>query len=261
MLLTAASLAMLSACSQEPSGGTVAPQGQWVSVFNGKDLDNWVVKIRGRTLGDDPSNTFRIDNGILRVDYSDCANFGSSNGMLVYRQPLTRYWLRVEYRFVGEQPAGAPAWAFRDSGVQFHGQTPDSVAVDQEFPVGLEINLIGGKLIGRSRPTGNVCTSGATIEMDGARLAQKCSATSGTTIRMKDQWVRLEAKVDGDNIEHWINGESVAKYSKPQLDAADPAAKALLDAGASPSLQSGYLSLQSNGAPIEFRKVEILPIS
>jgi hypothetical protein len=200
-------------------------------------------------------------DGILRVSYDNYKDFGTSNGMLIYGQPLTRYWLRAEYRFVGSQPPGAPAWAFRDSGIQFHGQPPASIATDQEFPVGLEINLIGGKLIGRSRPTGNVCTSGTRVHMNGSPLADKCSTTSGKTVRMADQWVRIEAKIDGDSIEHWINGVSVVQYTRPQLDEQDPLAKSLLAAGATTELEGGYLSLQSNGAPIEFRKIEILPIT
>lgn len=260
-ILVVIAMSILSACSREPSGDSVAPQGQWISLFNGKDLDGWVVKIRGRALGDDPMRTFRVVDGALRVDYSDYRDFGTSNGMLIYNRPLARYWLRAEYRFIGEQPAGAPAWAFRDSGIQLHGQTPDSLELNQEFPVGLEINLIGGKLLGRARPTGNVCTSGVTIELAGSRMKEKCSSTSDATIRLPDQWVRIEARIDDADIEHWVNGRSAVKYANPVLDPADPLATVLLSNGQNSSLKSGYLSVQSNGAPIEFRKIEILPIS
>lgn len=260
-LVIACVATMAAACSREPAGKSVAPEGGWISLLNGKNLDGWTVKIRGRRLGEDPAHTFRVHpNGHLRVDYSGYADFGTSNGMLIYEQPLTRYWLRAEYRFVGEVARGAPAWAPRDSGIQFHGQNPSTVALDQEFPVGLEINLLGGKLMGRARPTGNVCTNGVVIEIDGAPLAGNCSTTSATTIRMPDQWVRLEAKIDEDAIEHWVNGNSVVRYSNPRLDDGSALAANLIAGGAARELRSGYLSIQSNGAPIEFRRLEILPI-
>ena len=57
-------------------------------------------------------------------------------------------------------------------------------------------------------------------------------------------------------IEHFVNGERVMRYTKPQYDPADGDAKKLIK-GKQLALGEGYISLQSESHPVEFRKVEI----
>jgi Domain of Unknown Function (DUF1080) len=251
---------LLTACSPSSPQGSAAPQGQWISIFNGKNLDGWTAKIAGHDAGDNYANTFRVTDGVLQVAYDQYGNFENQFGGLYYKEKLSHYWLRVEYRFIGSVAKGAPGWAFRDSGVMLHSQSPDGMQKTQQFPTSIELNLIGARIF--NRPTGDVCTNGGVlIQINGQTLPNKCSNSSKTSIR-GEQWVTAEAEVLGNtSIKHYINGELVTEYQQPQLDEKDADAARLLAAGASKQLTEGYLALQSNGAPIEFRKVEILPLS
>lgn len=74
---------------------------KWVSLFNGKDLDNWTPKIAGYKLGENFGNTFRIENGILSTRYDQYDSFKNRFGALYYTKKFTNYRLKVEYRFVG----------------------------------------------------------------------------------------------------------------------------------------------------------------
>jgi hypothetical protein len=251
--------ALLVSCTEKSTPWVSPPNGQWISLFNGKNLDGWVVKIAGHDLNDNYGNTFRVVDGVLKVAYDQYQQFGTQFGSLFYREKYASYWLRVEYRFVGEPAPGAPSWAWRDSGMQLHSQSPESMQKDQQFPVSIEFNFIGGGFF-RSRPTGNVCTTGTHVIVNQQLLTEKCATTSKLTTR-GEQWVTAVAEVHGDaSITHIVNGEVVAEYSQPTLDSNDTDAQRLRAQGASARLQDGYISLQSNGQPLEVRKIEILPL-
>ncbi len=224
--------------------------GKWIQLFNGKDLTGWKPKIRGYPLGDNHFHTFRVEKGVLKVSYDEYPKFEGQFGHLVFERPFSRYRLRVEYRFVGQQAAGGPKWAFRNSGAMIHGQAPESMAVDQDFPVSIEVQFLGGPDSGK-RPTANVCTPGTNIVMDGKLVTQHCIESSAKTFP-GDQWVTIEAVVHGGElIEHKVNGVSVIKYSKPQLDERDPQARKLGAGGT--VLDHGYIYLQAESHPVEFR--------
>src|SRR5690606_22723630 len=89
---------------------------KWISLFNGKDLNDWTVKITQHEVNDNFANTFRVEDGLLKVAYDGYENFDEKYGHLAYNKPFSAYLLRVEYRFVGEQVAGGPGWAYRKSG-------------------------------------------------------------------------------------------------------------------------------------------------
>lgn len=255
-------LVELTACSSgSPSPvKLVAPSsGNWISLFNGKNLDGWVPKISGHDVNDNFGNTFRVQNGVMRVAYDQYQNFGQQFGSLFYRQKFSNYWLRVEYRFVGDQAAGAPSWAKRDSGLQLHSQAAETMLKDQQFPVSVEFNLLGGGWL-RKRPTGDVCTNGTHVVIGGQLLTDKCGKTSTVTIR-GDQWVTVEAEVHGSQtVRQFVNGELVTEYGQLTLDGQDVDAQRLIAAGANQVLSEGYISLQSNSHPVEFRKIELLPL-
>lgn len=97
------------------------PQSKWRQLFNGKDLTGWKVKITGYELGDNFGNTFRVEDGVLKVGYDKYENFGEKFGHLFFEQPFSNYILRAEYRFVGKQVPGGPGWAVRNSGLMLHG--------------------------------------------------------------------------------------------------------------------------------------------
>jgi hypothetical protein len=231
----------------------------WISLLNGKDLEGWLVKIRGYDLNDNYANTFRVQDGILKVSYDQYDKFAGKFGHLFYKKKFSSYRLRVEYRFVGDQCPGGPSWAFRNSGAMIHSQSPESMTKDQVFPVSIEAQFLGGEGKGQ-RPTGNVCTPGTNIVMDGKLVTQHCTNSRSATFR-GDQWVTVEVEVHGNaTIKHIVNGETVLEYEKPQLDENDVVARRLIKNGET-MLHEGYIALQAESHPIEFRKVEILPLN
>lgn len=233
----------------------------WVQLFNGQNLDGWTPKIRHHELGDNYGNTFRVEDGLLKVRYDPDAypNFDERFGHLFCTKAFSHYRFRVEYRFVGEQIAGGPGWAWRNSGIMIHGQAPETMAKDQDFPVSIEVQLLGGHETG-TRTTANLCSPGTHVEMNGKLHTPHCTNSKSKTYR-GDEWVTVELEVRGNEvIKHLIDGEVVLSYEKPQLDPGDGSAKKLLDAGAPLMLSGGSISLQSESHPVDFRKVEILVI-
>ena len=232
-----------------------AADGEWTPLFNGKNLDGWKIKIRGYDLGENFGNTFRVEDGLLKVSYDQYDKFNERYGHIFYEKPFSHYILRVEYRFVGEQVAGGPGWAFRNNGIMFHGQTPESMGKDQSFPVSIEVQLLGGSGKGK-RSTANVCTPGTNFVQNGKLITSHCNSSSSKTYN-GDQWVTVEVEVHGSElIRHRVNGELVFEYTQPQLDPKDGDAKKLIH-GDNLLLDRGTISLQAESAPCEFRKIEI----
>ena len=231
--------------------------GEWIQLFNGKNLDGWIPKLTGFESGDNFGNTFRVEDGVLKVAYDKYSDFGGKFGHLFYKQSFSNYVLRLEYRFTGDQAPGGPGWAFRNSGVMVHGQTPQSMTTNQKFPVSIEVQLLGGRSTG-DRPTANLCTPGTHVEMDGKLFTRHCINSKSKTYR-GDQWVTVEVEVRGNKvIKHSIDGKVVISYQTPQLDPKDAdAAKLIEKAGGNKMLDGGTISLQSESHPVEFRKVEL----
>jgi len=232
-----------------------AKQEQWIQLFNGKDLTGWKVKIKGYDLGDNYKNTFRVENGVLKVAYDGYEKFDGKFGHLFYEKPFSNYVLRVEYRFLGNQVPGGAGWALRNSGLMLHGQSPESMRKDQDFPVSIEVQLLGGSGKG-TRPTANVCTPGTHIVIGGKLITQHCNNSRSKTYH-GDQWVTVEVEVHGNKLlKHIIDGQTVLEYTQPQLDDTDPDARKLIKDG-NKQLSGGSISLQSESHPVEFRKVEL----
>ena len=232
---------------------------QWISLFNGKDLTGWIPKFAGREVGENYRNTFRVEDGILKVSYDEYEAFESEFGHLFYKDSFSHYRIRVEYRFLGEQTPGGPGWGFRNSGIMVHGQTPESMTLDQNFPVSIEVQLLGGG--GEDeRSTANLCTPGTHVEMGGELVTRHCT-NSGSATFHGDQWVTVEVEVrGGEVIRHFVNGVLVMECQKPQLDGGDADAQKLIEAGTEMMLTQGTISLQAESHPMEFRKVELLPL-
>lgn len=198
-----------------------------------------------------------MEDGVLKVAYDQYRDFAGQFGHLFYKQPFSHYRLCMEYRFVGEQAAGGPDWAVRNSGVMIHGQPPESMDKDQKFPVSIEVQLLGGKGSGE-RPTANLCSPGTHVVMRGELVKRHCTNSSSKTYH-GEQWVTVEIEVHGNKlIRHIVEGKTVLEYSQPQLDDQDPDAQKLLKAGSEKMLQGGSISLQSESHPVEFRKVELM---
>lgn len=230
---------------------------QWVSLFNGNNIDGWTMKIVGHELGDNFANTFRVEDSILSIRYDGYgADFDNRFGALYFDKKYKNYRLKVEYRFVGETAPGAPEWGFRDSGVQFHSQDPATVGLDQSFPVCLEYNLHGGNGTDE-RPVGEVCANGTFVEINGTAEKAYCNPATVKRTFHGDQWVTLEIDVKDELIKYFVNGEKILAFANPKYDPDHDLGKAFIIDG-NDTVSEGYISLQSNSHPIDFRKIEIL---
>lgn len=229
----------------------------WVSLFNGKDLDGWTPRIAGFPLGENFGNTFRVDNGMISVRYDAYGdNFNNRFGALYYNKKLKNYRLKMEYRFVGDTAPGAPSWGYRDSGVQYHGQDPASMTLTQTFPVCLEYNLHGGN--GKDeRPTGEICVPGTTVEINGKKNESFCTLPTIKRTFHGDQWVTLEIDVRDNLMIHYVNGEEILRFMNPKYDSKHETGKTFIN-GNDDSVKEGFISLQSNSHPIDFRKIEMM---
>lgn len=229
----------------------------WVQLFNGENLAGWDIKIAGYDLNENYGNTFRVEDGLLKVRYDQYDEFTNQFGHIFYKDKYSQYKLRVEYRFVGEQVSGGQAWAYKNSGVMYHSQSAESMLLDQSFPVSLEGQFLGGSEEG-DRPTMNLCTPGTHVHMNGELITEHCINSSSETFR-GEEWVMAEFVVLGDSIiYHLVNGDTVFSYEKPIIDGTGVPEGFPLSDGS--PLKEGYFSLQSESHPIDFRKVEILDL-
>jgi hypothetical protein len=233
------------------------PQAEWHQMFNGKDLTGWAVKIRGYDLNDNFGATFRISNGNLKVSYDAYDKYNERFGHIFYQKKYSYYRIATEYRFVGEQANEGPNWALRNSGIMVHCQPPATMGKDQDFPISIEVQLLGGN--GKDeRSTCNMCSPGTHIVKDGQLIKAHCINSTSKTFH-GDQWVRAEVVVLGDSlIQHYVNGEKVLEYVKPQIGGENVSGHNPIDKPDGKLLTEGYISLQSESHPIEFRKVEIV---
>ncbi len=254
------SIVLLSSPSCHPPQQSSA-NTKWQSLFNGKDINNWVVKIHHHDINVNFGNTFRVEDGIIKVRYNQYDDFNDQFAHLYYKNPFSSYHLRLEYRFVGELHKGAPSYTLRNSGVMFHSQDPRTMPKEQDWPISIEMQFLGGLGDGKPRPTGNMCSPGTEIVMNGKIVASHCINSSSKTYD-GEQWVKAELIVLGDSlVTHIINGDTVLQYSKPQIGGGvvnrfDPAIKQ-----DGKLLSSGFIALQSEGHPVDFRNIELMDLS
>lgn len=231
-----------------------------IQLFNGHNLDGWIPKIKDHPVRENYANTFRVEDGSIKVRYDQYGGkFNDQFGHLFYKKKFSAYLLIVEYRFVGEQLDDGPGWALRNSGLMLHGQSPESMALDQDFPISLEAQLLGG--VGTmERTTNNLCTPGTNVVIDGKLVTTHCISSNSATF-FGDQWVRAKVLVLGDSlIAHIVNTDTVFRYSKPQYDGTDKWVQQLGLKGGE-LIKEGTISLQSESHPVDFRKVELYDLS
>lgn len=235
----------------------VSKEPEWKSLFNGRDINDWFVKIHHHAFNVNFGNTFRVEDSIIKVRYDQYGDFNDQFGHLYYKTPFSWYHLKLQYRFVGELQKGAPSYTLRNSGVMFHSQDPRTMPVEQDWPISVEMQFLGGLGDGKPRPTGNMCSPGTDIVYQGQIAKSHCISSTSKTYD-GDQWVTAELIVLGDSlVTHVINGDTVLQYSKPQIGGGvanrfDPKIKQ-----DGKLLASGFIALQSEGQPVDFRNIEI----
>ena len=253
-LFGALSILILAACAGIKNR---TAEKDWISLFNGKDLSDWTVKIHHHEVGDNYGNTFRVKDGIIQVRYDKYDKFNDRFGHLYFREPFSNYHLSLEYRFVGQWRSDAPIYTLKNSGVMFHSQDPRTIPREQDWPISVEMQLLAGLGDGKPRPTGNMCSPGTDVVFQGKIDPRHCIESNSKTYE-GEQWVKAEIIVLGDSlITHIINGDTVLQYSKPQIGGGvvtgfEPATKQ-----DGKPLRSGYIALQSEGQEIDFRNIKL----
>lgn len=237
---------------------TALAQEQWVPLFNGKDINDWIVKIHHHETGDNFGNTFRVQDNMIQVRYDQYGNFNDQFGHLYFKTPFSYYHLKLEYRFTGQWVKTAPIYTLLNSGIMYHSQDPRSMPKEQDWPISIEMQFLAGLDDGQARPTGNMCSPGTHIVYKGKLDTRHCINSSSKTYD-KNEWIKAELIVLGDSlITHIINGDTVLQYSKPQIGGPvvnryDPKQKQ-----DGKLLSSGYIALQSEGQEIDFRNIQIM---
>jgi hypothetical protein len=261
IVIAAAMVAMPRAAAQATTGIPKVAPSEWTQMFNGKNLDGWTPKFTHHDLGENFHNTFRVEDGILKVRYDDWPEFTDEFGHLFYKDPFSYYVLAAEYRFVGEQVKTARPgldWALRNNGLMILSPDPKTMMKDQDFPISIEVQLLGGLSNGKPRSTANLCTPGTNVVYNGKLHTAHCTNSTSKTYD-GDQWVRVEVLVHGDElVRHVVEGQVVLEYSKPQIGGgqASPTDPKIKVDGT--PLTGGFISIQAETATADFRKIEIL---
>ncbi len=260
-------MTLLFACKEQNKS---ADKQEWVELFNHKNFDGWDIKIAGHPLNDNYNQNFVVQDSILKVDYSHFKQFDGAFGHIYYKKPYSWYIVRTEYRFTGDQLKGGPNYAYLNSGVMLHSQSAASVTLNQTFPVSLELQLLASDDT-LKRHNGNLCTPGTLVSFGEEPSTAHC-VDSKSKNSYRNQWVTAEAIVYGDSlIQNVIDGDTVLSYGHTKIggnfvstnsmnwtvggfaaDSADWNKKA------GTPLSSGYIALQAESHPVEFRKVELL---
>lgn len=238
-------------------GAAPAPEPRWQRIFDGRTLTGWTPKITGRALGEDPLQMFVVRDHAIRVSHANYKAFDGEFGHLFWKQPLRAFRVRFEYRLFGTSLPGIKVWQATNSGLMFHAQPPETIRRDQDFPVSLEMQLLGTPRP-TQEPSGNVCTPGTTVVFQGKRDPRHCILASGAPLPA-GRWTKAELEVlPSGQITHFIGGKAVLRYSDVELDPAFDDAKPLIAAaGGALQLRQGYIALQSEGHPIEFRNIDL----
>jgi hypothetical protein len=255
----------LVACSRksadEQSASTALPadstSSEWVQLFNGKDMNDWTVKVHHHETGVNFGNTFRVEDGMIKVRYDQYAEFNDQFAHLYYNTPYSNFHLKLEYHFTGELQRGAPEYTILNSGVMYHSQDPRTMLKEQDWPISVEMQFLAGLPDGKPRPTGNMCSPGTDIVYQGQLYDGHCLDSDSKTYG-KDEWVKAELIVYSDSlVMHLINGDTVLQYSKPTMGGgvANRYDTAVWRPGK--PLTSGFIALQSEGQPIDFRNIEL----
>lgn len=231
-------------------GGAGGASDGWVKIFNGQDLTGWSPLIHKSAYKQDPYNTFRADpvNHVIKVTYEDYPNgFEDRCGLLYYDKLLTNYRVRVTYRFLEPQAPGPVSWGKNNTGLMIFGIDPAKVTGDPEFPPLIEIQLLGANSTG-GNTTPNMCVPGG---MTMKKSTAECGNNhTGVAPPPAAEWVTVEAEV------HVKGDTKVFQYpnkTTPVITMSGPVYQGK-------DVVNGYLSLQSESQPLEYKDIELMEL-
>ena len=70
---------------------------KWESLFNGRDINDWVPKINHHETGENFGNTFRVEDSIIKIRYDQYPRFNEQFGHLYYKKPFSYYYQDHNY--------------------------------------------------------------------------------------------------------------------------------------------------------------------
>ncbi|MFN4261585.1 MAG: DUF1080 domain-containing protein [Gemmataceae bacterium] len=204
------------------SGFAAEKEGKPISLFNGKDLTGWKKFVDPKSKAD-PDQIFTVKDGVIVVD-------GSVNGYLITDKEYGDYVLRLQWRWGDKVTRG------RNSGVFVH-----VVGEDKIWPKGVEAQLMSGNagdfwLVGDFQLTVDPKQQDPKIARHYFRFKDKKDVE-----KPLGEWNQYEIICKGGTIKLIINGQVVNEGSKAELS-------------------KGKILLQSEGAEIHFRNIELTPL-
>jgi hypothetical protein len=218
----------LAACATRsgvPSASPAAKPSDFVRLFNGRNLDGWYIFLRDaeknpRPKNSDPEGIFKVEDQLIHV-------LGKEFGYIATEQEYADFHLRVEFKW-GEQKFAPRLQAKRDSGILYRFPADKE---DKVWPHSLECQIQEGDC-------GDFwLVSGTTIVAGGAtqnRYFQK----SQDAEKPHGEWNQVEVVAQGGRCRHLVNG-------------------VLVNEGTEASVAKGRVLLQSEGAEVYFRNVEL----
>ncbi len=203
--------------------GLAQEDAGWIKLFNGKDLTGWKPFLDPKAKAE-PSEIWTIKDGVIFCD-------GRVNGYLVTEKEYENYVLRVQWRW-GEKVHTKSK--VRNSGVFVHVVGPDKI-----WPKAVEAQLMADH-------AGDFwLVDGFKLAVDAARKDPKVDRhffrTKDKVEKPLGEWNQYEITCKGDTVKLVINGQEVNQ-------------------GSGAELTKGKILLQSEGAEIHFRNVELKPI-
>ncbi|MCU7551754.1 DUF1080 domain-containing protein [Chitinophagaceae bacterium LB-8] len=209
----------------------VHKQQQSYSLFNGKDLTGWHVDVPEMDTNSAAKNPFIVRNGML-------VSLGKPNGHLVTDAVYQNYRLQTEYRFAGEPG---------NCGILVHASTPR--ALYKMFPKSIEVQMM-------HQDAGDfwcIVEDITVPDMEKRRgPKENWGITEGKERRILNltdgsekplgQWNTMTIECLKDTIKVWVNGE-------------------LVNYGYNATAQKGHIAVQAEGSEVEFRKLELTPIT
>jgi hypothetical protein len=269
-----ASISLLLLSCQSTKKQSNPDTEEWLALFNGKDLTGWDIKIAGHEVNDNYKNTFVVQDSMIQIRYDNYDNFDNKFGHMYYNTPFSYYRISFDYRFTGEQLPGGSHWNVRNSGIMLHSQSASSNEIGQDFPVSVELQLLGG-LGTEDRNTANVCTPGTAVVMKDTINFNHCIKSNSKTYH-GDQWVHVDATImGGESMEFIVENETVLRFEQPQInggfiyDSEDgkdwDKAHIVRDkedwvSKKGTILTEGYIALQAESHPIDFKNIKLLDL-
>ncbi len=248
---------VIVSCKDQSENAEKFETDDWITLFNGKDLEGWTPKFHHHETGENYADTFRVQDSSIVVAYDGYDTFNERYGHLFYNKAFESFHLKFTYRFTDEWMQDAPSYTYRNSGVMFHSQAPETILKEQDWPLSVEYQMLAEAEPGKPRPTGNMCSPGTDVYFNGEKSNDHCINSSSETYTW-DTWVEADLIVYSDSlIIHKVNGNEVLRYSKTQIggDVAHGFDPELKIEGT--ALKSGYIGLQAEGQGVVFKNIRL----